>query len=77
MMENDQVFSAEGFKWFITVLVGGVAGLWALHDLRNLVKLRSADSRDPLVGDKRFGYIMGIIIGIGGVIGCLLFHDVL
>lgn len=76
-MLGDNVMSPNAFKWFITLLTGLVAGAWFFFDIYNLRKLRGADSRDPLVGDKRFGYYIGIVIGAGGVIGCLLFHDVL
>ena len=38
--------------------------------------LDAARGRDPLVRDRRFGYAMGIVIGLIGVVGCLRFHDV-
>jgi hypothetical protein len=42
-----------------------------------LARLRGANRRDPLVGDQRFGYAMGIIIGMIGVVGTLRYNGVL
>lgn len=77
LMTGDNLMSAYAFKWAVTLATGIVAGAWFFYDLYNLSKLKRADRRDPLVHDKRFGYYMGMIIGIAGVIGCLRFHDVL
>jgi hypothetical protein len=65
------------FRGLLSVVTGGVGGLWAIHDVVLLARLRGADRRDPLVGDKRFGYAMGIVIGIIGVVGTLRFNGVL
>jgi hypothetical protein len=73
------LLSDTAFRILLTVLTGGVAGLWLLHDavcLVRLVRLREP-RRDPLVGDKRFGYAMGVVIGMIGVIGTLRFNGVL
>ncbi len=67
--------SDVAFKWFLTIVTGGVAGAWFIYDSLNLLRLRG-DRRDPIVGDKRFGYVMGIVIGLAGVFGCLLFQGV-
>ena len=48
-----------------------------MYDAISLIRSRNADGRDPLVGDRRFGYAMGIAIGVIGVVGCLRFHDVM
>ena len=71
-----ELVSQSAFAWFVTVLTGGVAGAWAVYDAISMTRLRRADSRDPLVRDRRFGYAMGIVIGVAGVGGCLRFHDV-
>lgn len=73
----NELMSPEAFKWFLTILTGGLAGSWLLYDAYNLVRIRKADKRDPIVRDKIFGYIMGMVIGVVGVIGCLRFHDVM
>ena len=65
------------FRWFLTAITGGVAAVWVIHDLVLIARLRGADRRDPLVADKRFGYAMGIVIGMIGVIGTLRFNGVL
>jgi hypothetical protein len=64
------------FRLLLSVVTGGVAGLWVIHDLVFLIRLRGA-RRDPLVGDQRFGYAMGILIGTIGVVGTLRFNGVL
>ena len=65
------------FRWFLSAITGGVAGLWLIHDVVLIARLRGAGRRDPLVADKRFGYAMGIVIGTIGVIGTLRFNGVL
>jgi hypothetical protein len=59
------------FQWFLILTTGIVAGLWAVHDIVFLARLRGADHKDPLIHDQRFGYMMGIVIGMIGVIGAL------
>jgi hypothetical protein len=72
---ND-LMSPSAFKWFITFLTGGLAGTWLIYDSINLIRTRKLDRTDPVVRDKHFGYLMGIVIGAVGVIGCLRFHNV-
>jgi hypothetical protein len=64
------------FRLTISIVTGGVAASWLIHDLVLLARLRGR-GRDPLVADKRFGYAMGIVIGMIGVIGTLRFNGVL
>jgi hypothetical protein len=71
-----ELVSQTFFEWFVTILTGGFAGSWAVFDTINMIRSRHADGRDPLVRDRRFGYVMGIAIGVIGVVGCLRFHDV-
>lgn len=72
----NELMTASQFKWFLTILTGGLAGIWVLYDLRNLAKLRGQDVSDPIIADKRFGFVMGILIGVVGVVGVLRFHGV-
>jgi hypothetical protein len=65
------------FRLLLSAITGGVAGVWIIHDLVLIARLRGADRRDPRVADKRFGYAMGIVIGMIGVIGTLRFNGVL
>ena len=65
------------FRLLLSLITGVVAGAWTIHDLVLIARLRGADRRDPLVADKRFGYAMGIVIGIIGVVGTLRFNGVL
>jgi hypothetical protein len=73
---NDHIMSVEGFRWFMTILTGGLAGFWVFYDSFNLIRTSKLDRRDPVVRDKHFGYVIGILIGIVGVWGCLRFHGV-
>jgi hypothetical protein len=65
------------FRFLLSLVTGGVAAVWVVHDLVLIARLRAAKHRDPLVADKRFGYAMGIVIGMIGVIGTLRFNGVL
>jgi len=67
----------QTFRILLSVITGGFAGAWAIHDLVFIARLRGADRRDPLVADQRFGYAMGIVIGMIGVVGTLRFNGVL
>lgn len=71
------VMSASAFDWFITLVTGGVAGAWFVYDAVNLARARGLDGTDPKVRDRRFGYVMGMIIGVIGVVGALKFQGVL
>lgn len=72
----NELMSPNGFKWFLTILTGGLAGVWFFYDSYNLFRTRNLDRNDAVVRDKHFGYVMGILIGIVGVVGCLRFHGV-
>jgi hypothetical protein len=61
------------FSFLLCATTGGVGVVWTIHEIMLLMRLRGADRRDPLVRDQRFGYAMGIVIGMLGVIGTLLF----
>ncbi len=72
----NELMSPNAFKWFLTIITGGVAGAWFVYDTINLIRTRNLDRSDPVVRDRHFGYVMGIIIGLAGVIGTLRFHDI-
>jgi hypothetical protein len=74
---TDPIVSPDVFKWTVTLITGIVAGVWFLYDAYSLSRLRQSDLGDPLVRDKRFGYLIGMVIGAIGVIGCLRFHGVM
>lgn len=65
------------FRLLLSLITGGVAGAWAVHDLVLIARLRGKGRRDPRVADQRFGYAMGIVIGAIGIIGTLRFNGVL
>ncbi|MGE0872412.1 MAG: hypothetical protein AB7P03_27910 [Kofleriaceae bacterium] len=71
------LLSEPAFKWFITIATGGLSAAWLVYDIVNLIRLRGADPRDPITGDRRFGYGMGIVMAIVGVVGALRFQDVI
>jgi hypothetical protein len=63
------------FRALLSVITGGVAVPWLIHDLVLLARLRGG-RRDPLIADKRFGYAIGIVIGAIGIVGTLRFNGV-
>ena len=65
------------FRLMLSLITGIVAAAWTVHDLVLIARLRGKDRRDPLVADQRFGYAMGIVIGIIGIVGTLRFNGVL
>ena len=75
-MTGAEVMSVTAFKWLVTFLTGGLAGVWLLYDTWNLVRTRGMDVADPVNADRRFGYLIGIAIGAIGVFGVLRFHGV-
>ncbi len=72
----NELMSPTAFKWFVTILTGGLAGAWAIYDSINLIRSRNLDRSDAVVRDRHFGYAIGILIGVAGGIGCLRFHGV-
>lgn len=67
------------FRALISLFTGGFAGAWVIHDLVLLARVarqRGAGRRDPRVGDQVFGYVMGIVIGVVGLVGTLRFNGV-
>jgi hypothetical protein len=66
--------TASQFGWFLTLLTGGVSAVWAVFDARNLWRARLLDSRDPSVRDRRFGYVMGLVIASIGMLGSAKFQ---
>ena len=71
------IISDHAFHWFLMVATGGFAGVWFIHDAVSLWRSRDASRRDPIVRDRQFGYVMGMVIGALGVIGVLRFHGVI
>jgi len=71
------LMSDVAFKWVLTALTGGLAGAWLIYDAIRLVRSRSAVRGDPIASDKRFGYMVGVVIGVIGVVGVLRYHGVL
>lgn len=74
---STELFSSSVFYGIVTFLTGGIGGVWVLYDAFNLARIRNADGRDPLIRDRRFGYVVGMLVGIIGVAGCLRFYDVI
>ena len=71
---NDHLVSHTVFVWAVTLFTGLVAGTWFAYDGLKLYWLRNADKRDVTVHDKRFGYAIGMCVGLIGVLGVLKFH---
>ena len=62
------------FDWFVSLITLALAVPWIFYDGFNLLRLRRANRADPVVRDKRFGYVIGILIGVIGVIGVTKHH---
>lgn len=60
--------------WFVTIGTMALSLVWLVYDTRNLWRLRGADRKNPLVRDKLFGYVIGIITAVIGIIGVLRYH---
>ncbi len=74
---TDELVSPAVFKAFLSIVTGGVAAAWVVHDILFLARLKGEDRANPLVRDKVFGYSMGSLIGGLGVVGTLRFNGVL
>lgn len=72
---SPQIVSEPVFRWIITVLTVAAA-LWALYDIVKMRKARGKDGADPKVRDERFGYWIGIAIGLFAISGMLRYHGV-
>lgn len=72
----NELVTHDTFRWILTGLTGGLAGTWLVYDTINLIRTRHADQRDPSVRDKRFGYVIGLVVAVIGIIGCLKYHSV-
>jgi hypothetical protein len=71
---SDHLVSHTVFVWFMTLFTGIVAATWFVYDGLKLYWLRNADKNDPTVHDKRFGYSIGMLVGLIGVLGVLKYH---
>ena len=71
------VMTDTQFEWFLTLAVGLLAGVWLVYDAINLIRTAGADGQDPVIRDKRFGYVIGMVIGVIGLVGVLRFRGVL
>lgn len=59
----------DQFRWFITLITGGVSVIWFLSDARKLIRTGREDGANPSVRDRRFGYTMGLVIATIGIVG--------
>ena len=73
----NEPMSPGAFQAFLTFLVVGLSGPWMIYDVINLVRARNLDGRDPVVRDRRFGYVVGIFICALGLLGTLRYHHIL
>jgi hypothetical protein len=72
-----ELVSDPVFRGFISAMTGGVAGFYGVVDAIRFARMCRADGRDPVVHDKRFGYAIGVAVGLVGVIGTLRFNGVM
>lgn len=60
--------------WFVTIVTLSLSVSWLVYDARNLLRMRGADRKNPLVRDKLFGYAIGILTAIVGIVGVVRYH---
>lgn len=60
--------------WIVTIGTMVLSMAWLVYDTRNLLRLRGADRKNPLVRDKLFGYVIGIVTAVVGIVGVLRYH---
>jgi len=60
--------------WLVTIGTMVLSLAWLVYDTRNLLRLRGADRKNPLVRDRLFGYAIGIVTAIVGIVGVLRYH---
>ncbi len=75
MPTSDHLVSTPVFMGFVTAMTFALA-LWAFYDLVKWRRLRGSDPADPLVKDKKFGYVMGLTLGVAAVLGALMYQGV-
>jgi hypothetical protein len=72
---TDPIISPTAFKWVLTVLTA-LGTIWVSLDWIYMARLRGKDMKDPVNRDKRFGYAIGMAIGVFTTTGILRFHGV-
>jgi hypothetical protein len=73
---TEPVMSESTFKWFLTVLTM-LGVFWVGLDFYKIFKLRGADMSIPENRDKRFAYVIGMVIAVCVTIGVLMYHGVI
>ena len=71
---TNEILSTNAFHWVLIALTAALAASWLVRDAFHLVKLLRAGPVDALAGDKRFGHIIGMLIGLVGAIGCCIYY---
>jgi FtsH-binding integral membrane protein len=60
--------------WLVTAGTMALSIAWLVYDTRNLLRLRGADRKNPLVRDRLFGYVIGIVTAVVGIVGVVRYH---
>jgi hypothetical protein len=76
-MTELKLVSDHAFRIFLSLATAGVGVVWTINELRLMSRLRGKDRADKRVGDQWFGYAIGILIGVIGIVGTLRFNGVL
>jgi len=66
--------SQTHFLWFITLMTISLAGGWIVVEIGRLRRALADDRRDPVVRDRIFGSIIGLMICVVGVVGSIAYH---
>lgn len=73
MPTSDHLVSDQFFHGFVTVFTLLLA-TWAFYDIVKWGRLKGQDPSDPLVKDKKAGYLLGIALGIVATVGALMYQ---
>ncbi len=67
--------NATQWRWFLTLAVGGLSVWWVAYDSRNFWRVQKEDTSNPSVRDRRFGYGMGVVMAIIGLVGTARYNN--
>jgi hypothetical protein len=75
-MTESTVMPDSVFRLLLSILTGGASGVWLIHDFVMLLRLPRAGG-DLQLGDRRFGYVVGVVIATIGLVGTARFNGFL
>ena len=62
------------YIWSVTLMAWGLGGSWTIVELVRLRRALAEDRRDPVVRDRIFGSLVGLLICVVGVALATKYH---